>query len=152
MKLACYTATRPGLAGIYNRLVRLIDGGPFSHCELIFSDGMCASSSFEDGGVRYKQMTPDPAKWEVRDLPADMDEAAARAWFDQHLGAGYDIAGNLRFVLHWWPHSRSRWFCSEAIGAALGLPTPENLGPNGLAAALESMASVQRGGGNGEER
>jgi len=136
MKLALYTATRPGLAGIYNRLVRLIDGGPFSHCELIFSDGMCASASFIDGGVRYKEMTPDPAKWEVRDLPSDFDEAAARAWFDAHLGAGYDIAGNLRFVFRWWPHSKTKWFCSEAIAAALGLPEPADLGPNGLANIL----------------
>lgn len=152
LRVAFYKGTRPGIPGLYNRLVRLIDGGPFSHCELIFSDGMCASSSFMDGGVRYKQMTPDPAKWEIRDLSSPFDEATARAWFDQHNGAGYDLAGNLRFVFRWWPHSRSRWFCSEAIGAALGLSTPENLGPNGLASVLQSMASVQRGGGNGEER
>ena len=49
---AFYQGTRPGLPGLYNRLVRWLDRGEFSHCELVFGDGMSASASFMDHGVR----------------------------------------------------------------------------------------------------
>ena len=52
MKAAFYKGTRPGLQGIYSRAVRAIDRGPYSHCELVFSDGLSASASYIDGGVR----------------------------------------------------------------------------------------------------
>ena len=135
MQLALYKATRPGLQGIYSRLARWIDGGPYSHCELVFSDGVSASASFIDGGVRFKQIDYDPAHWDFIDLPANM-EAQAREWFEQHEGAGYDLIGNLTFVLWFIPHSKSRWFCSEAVAAALGMPEPWRYGPCGLASAL----------------
>ena len=141
MKAAFYKATRPGLAGIYNRLVRLVDGGPYSHAELVFSDGMWASSSYMDGGVRFKypaEMSPE--KWDVFELdPTRFDEATARAWFIKNNGAPYDIAGNLKFVWHWWPASRTRWFCTSALAAALGvqpIAKPWWYGPAKLAAVL----------------
>ena len=120
MKLAFYKGTRTGLAGLYNRLVRLIDGSIYSHAEVVFSDGMAASSSYMDGGVRFKTISFDPAKWDLVDAPAWFDEDRARAWFVAHDGAAYDLAGNLRFVLPFWPHSRSKWFCTEAIAASGG--------------------------------
>ena len=133
MKLAFYKGTRPGLAGLYNRLVRLVDGSIYSHAEVVFSDGMAASSSQMDGGVRFKAITFDPAKWDLIDAPTWFDEPQARAWFVAHEGAAYDLAGNLRFLLPFWPHSESRWFCTEAIAASAGLPKPEGFGPRKLA-------------------
>jgi hypothetical protein len=133
LRLALYKGTRPGLAGVYNRLVRWVDGGPYSHAELVFSDGTAWSASYMDGGVRAKRITFGPDKWDLLPLPG-FDEAKARAWFDRHSGAGYDLAGNLKFVIGWWPHSGSRWFCTEAIAAALGLPgKPHWYGPQKLA-------------------
>lgn len=134
-RLALYKATRPGWQGIYSRLARWIDGGPYSHCELIFSDGLSGSASFIDGGVRLKAIDYDPAHWDFIELPASM-EAQARDWFEQHQGAGYDLIGNLKFVAWFVPHSKSRWFCSEAVAASLGMPEPWRYGPCGLAAAL----------------
>jgi hypothetical protein len=153
MQLALYKATRPGLAGVYNRLVRWVDGGPYSHAELVLSDGTAWSASYMDGGVRAKRIDFDPAKWDLVPLHG-FDEAKARAWFEQHSGAGYDLAGNLKFVLRWWPHSKARWFCTEAIAAALKLPgKPHWYGPRKLADYLaDQMLTVLRGGGNGEER
>ena len=57
MKAAFYKATRPGWQGIYSRAVRWIDRGPYSHAELVFSDGLSASASYIDGGVRLKRMS-----------------------------------------------------------------------------------------------
>lgn len=135
MKLALYRATRPGIQGIYSRVVRLVDGGQYSHTEIVFSDGLSASASFIDGGVRLKRIDFDPAHWDFIDLSPSM-EPAARQWFADHEGAGYDLIGNLRFVAWFARPSKSRWFCSEAVAAALGMPEPWRYGPCGLAAAL----------------
>ena len=68
MQVAFYKGTRSGIAGIYSRGVRFITKGKYSHCELIFSDGMSASASFMDGGVRFKRIEYDPAHWDIIDV------------------------------------------------------------------------------------
>ena len=138
MKVAFYKSTRPGWQGLYSRAARLVDRGPYSHAEMVFSDGMSASASFVDGGVRFKKIDYNPAHWDFVDAPGD--EGAAMAWFIEHNGASYDLIGNLSFLCPLIPHSVRKWFCSEAIAAALGIPEPHRLGPNGLAAVLRYRA------------
>lgn len=134
LQAAFYKGTKTGLPGIYNRLVRWIDRGPYSHCELIFSDGLSASASWMDGGVRFKHIEFDPERWDFIDLP--YAENMARLWFAEHDGQGYDLMGNIRFVFGLVPESKKKWFCSEAIAAALGMADPWRYGPNGLAQCL----------------
>lgn len=138
MRAAFYKGTRPGLQGIYSRAVRSIDRGPYSHAELVFSDGLSASASYIDGGVRLKRIDYNPAHWDLIDLPQSL-EPYARAWFESHLGAPYDLMGNVRFVLPWLADSERGWFCSEALAAALGWAEPWRFGPNGLSALLRSI-------------
>jgi hypothetical protein len=142
MRAAFYKATRPGWRGIYSWLVRKVDRGPYSHCELIFGDGLSGSASWMDGGVRAKRIEYDAGKWDFIELP-DHLEAEARLWFGKHDGQGYDLLGNLRFV--WWlvRESQKDWFCSEAMAAALGHLEPWRHGPNGLAAVLRSVYPEQ---------
>lgn len=135
---AFYKGTRPGLAGIYNRLVRWIGRGPYSHCELIFSDGLAASSSWMDGGVRFKQIDFCPENWDFIDLPPE-GEDAARQWFRDHRGQPYDLMGNIRFLCGVVRDSEGRWFCSEALGVALGIRGPWRNEPNGLADILRDL-------------
>ena len=135
MKAAFYKGTRPGLQGIYSRAVRVIDRGPYSHCELVFSDGLSASASWVDGGVRFKQIDYNPAHWDFVALP-EAAEPYARDWFEFNMGLPYDLMGNVRFVLPWLADSERGWFCSEAMAAALGWAEPWRFGPNGLAALL----------------
>lgn len=139
MKLALYKETRPGLQGLYSRLTRWIDRGPYSHCELVFTDGMSASSSFIDGGVRFKNIQYDPDHWDFVPLP-DVLETAARDWFRGHCGQPYDLWGNVRFVLGFTRESKGAWFCSEAVMAALGFAEPYRYGPSGAAALLKRFA------------
>lgn len=140
---AFYKGTRPGLAGIYNRLVRWIGRGPYSHCELIFSDGLAASASWMDGGVRFKRIEFDPEHWDFIGLdPAK--EVAARLWFAEHDGWGYDLMGNLRFLCGIVRESADRWYCNEALGASLGMPDPWRLEPNGLAVVLKEQVRGNR--------
>lgn len=140
MHAAFYKGIRPGLQGIYSRAVRLVDRGPYSHCELVFSDGISASASWIDGGVRLKRIDYNPEHWDFIALPAHLEDAA-RQWFTDHEGRGYDLLGNLRFVFWMVRESDKDWFCSEAVGAALGMSEAWRLGPNGLAAALKIPAA-----------
>ena len=134
-RAAFYKSTRPGLAGLYNRLVRWWCAGPYSHVELIFSDGMAASASFADGGVRFKRIDFDPERWDFIELPSHL-EPAARAWFVGNVSRRYDLLGNLGFA--WRPvcGEEGAFFCSEACAAAVGIPAAWRYDPNALASAL----------------
>lgn len=134
MQLAFYKGRRGGFAGAFDAAVRWWTRGPYSHVELVFADGIAASASQRDGGVRFKWITFRPERWDF--LPVAGDEVAARAWFARHEGAGYDYAGLFGFV--WRPGNGigRRWFCSEAIAAALGYRDAWRFCPNTLAAAV----------------
>lgn len=140
---AFYRGTRPGLAGLYNRAVRIIGRGPYSHCELVFSDGLAASASWMDGGVRFKRIEFDPARWDFIDLPPEKEDAA-RLWFAEHDGEKYDLMGNLRFLFGIVRQSADKWFCSEALGAAVGVTEPWRHEPNGAAAILRDLVRERR--------
>lgn len=140
LTLALYKGTQPGLNGLYNRLTRLLDRGPYSHCELILSNGVSASSSLMDGGVRLKAIQySTPANWGFMPLPdaRGVLQARAQAWFEQHEGERYDLWGNLRFATGFAQDSPDRWFCSEAVMAALGFAEAYRYGPSGMAALLK---------------
>lgn len=121
-------------------LTRQVQRGEFrrvTHVEAILAerpDGrhLIASSSLRDGGVRIKAATLDPAHWLIADVPA-WDADAAREWFAQHIGEPYDWRGALATVLPGKNASR-RWFCNEAVGAAVGLRSPAAFGPAQFAA------------------
>jgi len=121
--LALYRGPTGRAAPLQHRLahwaicLRTLSG--YSHAELVI-DGVCHSSSWRDGGVRARRINLASSRWTVVPVPgADAD--AARAWFDAHMGARYDWPGILSFIS---PvrHHKDRWFCFEAVGAALGLP------------------------------
>ena len=136
MKIALYKGTRPGLAGLYNMAIRLVTMQQYSHAELVFSDGMSGSSSFEDGGVRVKKINyTTQSNWDFIDLNVTHDEQRAKVWFAEHFGQPYDLPGVLRFMLPFVPEDPNAWFCSEAIAAALGIvdPKPSRLDPGKLA-------------------
>lgn len=142
MRAALYKATRPGIQGLYSRAARFVDRGPYSHCELIFTDGLSASASYIDKGVRIKRIDYDPEHWDFVDL-VGFDEKAARAWFEAHQGEPYDLPGNLQFIVWFVPAGYGKWFCSEAIMEALGFQDSWRFGPNGAAAALRRYCQLQ---------
>ena len=80
MQVAFYKGTRSGLSGLFNRLVRWWTRGPYSHCEVVFTDEpskdggvLCGSSSKLDGGVRLKFVVLDPEV--TRGLPPKLTAA-----------------------------------------------------------------------------
>lgn len=112
--------------------IRLWTWSRWSHAELVI-DGTCYSSSSRDGGVRAKDIDLTTGRWDVLPLHLDDDRLEdALAWFLTNAGDRYDWAGIARFVLPFLPHGRRRWFCFEAIAAALGMAGAHKLTANDL--------------------
>lgn len=134
MKLAFYK----GREDLYDRLISWWTRGPYSHVELVIGEGLCYSSSPRDGGVRAKFIDLLPERWDVVDLGDRYDDGHAIDWFEDRIGARYDTLGILGFV--WGPtrEDRSRYFCSEAVAAALKIKDPWRFDPNALHALVTS--------------
>ena len=133
-----------GRKRLFNRLTAWWLKGAYSHVELILGadeSGMaiCASSSMMDGGVRVKHMRLDPAHWDI--VPVGGDPAQAWAWLREHEGEGYDYLGLVGFIVRAIGHDKSRWVCSEAVAAMLGIPEPWRFDPCSLHAALSRQTS-----------
>ena len=139
--VAFYKGTRPGIHGLYNILVRRWTRSPYTHCEMIFSDGISASSSFLDGGVRFKNITYNPEHWDIVELPSELEQSA-RDWFEQHEGDSYDLIGNLGFVIGSVDDSKRKWFCSEVIMAALGVTEPGKFSPSTAMPVVRLVAEL----------
>lgn len=144
MQLAFYK----GGKRFFDRMVQWWTRSSYSHCELVFGyvpgseAAECASSSKLDGGVRIKLIDLAPDRWDLVDLPFS-DEAAARDWFQLHLGENYDVKGLLGFVGPIKGRSK-KWFCSEACAAALGYEDPWRYSPAMLAARHDVRGSVTK--------
>lgn len=135
--IAFYKGQQKGLTKLYSGLTKLLDRGPYDHCEFVFSNGSSASASFLDKGVRFKDIGYSTlGSWDFLPLPAHL-ELAAYAWAQKHKGAPYDLWGNLRFATNFAQDTAENWFCSEAIMAMLGVPEPYRYGPSGCATALQ---------------
>jgi hypothetical protein len=138
MKVAFYKGVHPDLSGVYSLTVHWWTRSIYSHCELILPDGRSASSSYMDGGVRFKVIEYDPDKWDFIDVP-DYLAPAAQKWFEDHLGQKYDLLGNIHFVLSPIGDSKTKWFCSESVAAAFGFPDAYRFDPGTFAATLRGM-------------
>jgi hypothetical protein len=148
MHVAFYTGTRPGYQGLYNRLVRWWESGDCSHVELIFKDGLSASASLADGGVRFKAIDYNPDHWIIVDLGNHFDEDFARQWFADRIkdGAQYDLLGQLHFVFAPIRGDKARYWCSEAVASALQLREPWRYGPNLLKTVLLDITDPANAG------
>ena len=144
LRAAFYKGTHAGLPGVYNRLVRWWTRSSYSHVELILPFA-AASSSAMDGGVRFKKIDFDPALWDFVELPLDL-ATGAEAWFNKHYGQGYDYLGNVHFVLSAVGDDKRKWFCSESVAAALGMPNPERFDPGTLHATLTFLTQPASAG------
>jgi uncharacterized protein YycO len=145
MKVAFFKGRHPGMKGWLGVMTKWWTEGPYSHAELVVgqtTDGkaICWSSTYLDGGVRRAELELDPADWDVFDLQTTpTQEAAALAWFAAHEGLPYDVRGLLGFVWRREEGDKAKWFCSEAVAAALGWPEAWRFDPNTFAAVIKPM-------------
>lgn len=122
MKVAFYK----GNCSLLDKLVRLVTCSRFSHCELVFSDGLLCSDGWMFGaapgeGARYKHLSAiDCDDYEFVTVPISaLDELAISLFCRDEEGDGYDYPGVFRFLLPWVSESPDKWFCSELCAAAL---------------------------------
>lgn len=115
-----------------DKLIKWWDDGPYSHAEIIFSDGLWASASFMDKRrVRGKFIAPGENNWDYLTLPSSYEEPA-REFFKRTEGVKYDLFGQVRFIIAPLRGNGEKYWCSEWVAEALGLREPWRYGPNGL--------------------
>lgn len=117
VKLAFYKGNGKTL----DRLIRWWTKGQYSHCELVFSDGMFFSADAWSNKVRYEKVYANPDNWDFVDVVMTRrEELAVRAWCDSQNGKKYDYVGILfAQILPLSIDMPSTWFCSEICVAAL---------------------------------
>ncbi len=172
MLLASYKATRPGIQGIANRVIRWRLRGPYSHIEIVFEPGdrvdqwmpdgtcqpdadgalWCVSSVAVErippwskrragrcGGVRFKRIKLDPARWDVVRMTTLLNPrniAAHGRLLEGHL---YDWQGVLGFVSWLIPHKADRLSCAELCARLFGVCDPWRFDPCSLPYAAEAF-------------
>jgi len=68
-----------------------------------------------------------PREWRQGDWDCwviDVDADRVRAWWDQHAGQKYDLAGIFGFIFRRIKGGLRAWWCSEAVMASIGMPDP----------------------------
>lgn len=152
--LALYHGHRGGtglkvwVARFTDGLTRILTRGRYSHCEIAIRlagqdsepQYECYSASLRDGGVRRKTMPLPLDKWDLIALPDSVSERLHSLWKETQ-GQGYDLPGAFGVVFGL-PENRRRWFCSEWVGAALGLSESWRFSPNDLAAIFKGDCHV----------
>jgi hypothetical protein len=135
---------------------RVVDGairwwteGPYSHTEIVFSDGSWFSISPRNTKVRLERVAFDPEKWDFIEVALTPEqERTTRSWAELQVGKRYDWLGIfLSQILPLTVHDLSRWFCSEIVLAALQqvglfhIWRPNEVHPNMLAYILRGNAA-----------
>ena len=122
-------------------LTRLVQKGKYAqvtHVEAILKeheDGSVTigSSSLRDGGVRMKRVHLTAGHWEIMDVP-QWSADDAMLWFISHDGEHYDWRGAFASCMPFQWRKTQQWFCNEAVGASVGLESPDIFGPSQFAA------------------
>lgn len=126
MKIAFYKAK---YGNYQDKIIALGTFSKYSHCELVFENGECASSSLRDGGVRVKYITLGE-KWDVFDVNLNLDESVIRYWFSIHSDNKYDWPGAIGSAFSLDFTSEDKKFCSYCCASAIGfdpITTPGRL-------------------------
>jgi hypothetical protein len=120
--------------------------GKYYHSEVILgenADGTYTIASSVPGtGVRTAtNQTLSADDWDIVEGPGDV--AVAQAWFAAHDGEAYDWLGLLRFfmpILTIW--SKSKWWCTDADLASIGMTGNHRFDPNAMAAFITGLANL----------
>ena len=136
MKIIFYKAEHGTFA---DKVISLFTRSKYSHCEILFSDGVCASSSPRDGGIRLKSIQIGD-HWDVFELIGRYDEDAIKYWFMTNLGDSYDWLGAFGSVLSLDLTSEDKKFCSYSCAIVLGLDPI--VSPGGLFRKLKRQCLI----------
>ncbi len=124
-----------------DKLISVATFSKYSHCELMFSDGVCGTSSIRDGGVRLKKINIIPDHWDIYDVETSSPEGAIRYWFKTYIDGKYDTIGAICSVFRFNPDfDNDKWFCSELCGVFTCLDN--SLTPGALHKKLKKLGKI----------
>lgn len=103
-----------------DKTISTVTFSPYSHCEIVFPNGECASSSSRDGGVRVKYITLGE-HWDVFELNGEFSEQYIRYWFSINDGDEYDWVGAIASAFSIDLSTENKKYCSYACAVVLGL-------------------------------
>ena len=115
--------------------------GPYSHVELRFEDHLCFSSSWRDGGVRWRDLPVDTDNWDRLLINMSPENAELMLRWCAHRKGKYDLWGIMGFLLPSKVQDTNKWYCSEICAAAInsyiyrdspGYNLPAHISPNKL--------------------
>ena len=127
---------------IGNAFIRWWTNSQYSHCEVVV-DGVCYSSSVQDGGVRSKEMELKEDHWDIVDVPWG-DEEYVKQYFketDHHRYGWIGLLFNQFLNLN--RDVSEAQFCSEWAARALKLPNPASQSPNSLYVLTQYLNSIR---------
>lgn len=118
MKVAFYKAK---YGDWIDKIVSWYTKSPYSHCELVFSNGDFLSSSKRDGGVRYTNID-NLERWDIYELQdSKYSEDLIRLIVRQYLGQKYDIIGAIGSGFNIDLSDKNKKFCSNLCAILLGI-------------------------------
>ena len=123
---------------IGDRLICLVTGKPFSHCELVefsrpvvgLTTASMLSSSLRDGGVRAAWRVLDSDRWVVVEF--DGDSKPAIEYIQGRIGTPYGWFDLFSFLLPFMVSWDGSDFCSEIVADSLKLPNAWRTSPGDL--------------------
>lgn len=125
--MALHIAYRYDDQRTFARLVRLFRGGDCAHVEaavpLNGDQWACVSSSWLDGGPRFKVMPLPPEKWRI--YRTSISHLRADEWLAANHGKGYGWWRLIRFVLPFLRPGGGGPVCTSAVAEMIGMPKPE---------------------------
>lgn len=110
----------------------------YSHVELITEfdvstlRGTAWSSSPRDGGIRPATIDFSTGHWDIIEIDIDLTDHHVHQWFMERIDARYDWLGAIGAHVPIMYRDNHRWFCSEAVGACMGIPDSYTMTPGEL--------------------
>lgn len=117
-----------------DKFISLVTNSPYSHCEIVFSNGLCVSSSMRDKGIRFKYIKSigTTNHWDIFELKnLNVTENEIKAYFLKHCDEPYDYLGAIGSALKKDWNNVNKKFCSLAIAQSLNI-YPSHLSPGDL--------------------
>src|ERR1041384_603850 len=114
MKLAFHKGS-----AIFSRAIEYGTHSPYSHAELLFSDGLSFSARAERTPAVDIIAPEFDRAWDFVTIPERYDEPAVRQWCEAQRGKGYDWAEDIAFVLPFIKEDSNKLMCSGCCTAAL---------------------------------
>lgn len=111
-----------GKGKLLDKAIRLWTWGPYSHVEIRFEEHLSFSSSWRDGGVRFRDLPINVDHWDRLKVNTTTEITERMLWWcAQRRGVKYDLVGIFGFFSLFGSsiEDAAKWYCSEICAAAL---------------------------------